>query len=349
MQTQSPVQNDKGTWQQDYRHALRTIREVNSFFEIELPEDLQYDFLLPINLAKKILKEGMNSPRGIQFLPSSAEFANSGKLDPIGDKKNMIDGGIIHRYKNRILFTPTSNCPVICRYCFRKNELSHESNIFNSNLKKLSDYLLKAPEVNEVILTGGDPLVLSNSKLRTILETLYKSNIAYLRFHTRTPVILPNRIDEGLVSLLEEFQDKFTRINFVLHTNHADEIDKDVEKALLKLKTLRVKKLTQSVLLRGVNDNDKSLKDLFFKIVEVDFTPYYLHHPDQVKGGMHFYLPLEEGRRIYAKLRDELPGWAIPTYIIDNSEGRGKQFAFNPETFTYSGKMLNISGSFSEY
>lgn len=349
MQLQNATQLTNSSWQQEFRSALRKQSEINSFFNQETSLDIPFDIVLPKKFAQKIKDDGPDSPRWKQFLPHDLELDHTGLTDPIGDKVNLKDSGIIHRYQNRILYTPTQNCPVICRYCFRKNELSHEGEIFKTNLTKLTQYLNSNPEVNEVILTGGDPLMLSNAKLDKILETLSSLNIKYVRFHTRTPIILPSRIDNGFISLINKYATLFKRINFVLHTNHQDEIDAEVLIALNLLRKCPIKKLTQTVLLKGVNDNSQDLIQLCERIIEADFTPYYLHHPDKVRGGMHFYLPLEEGRKIYAKLRSKLPGWAIPTYIIDNYNGLGKQLAFNPESITYSGKMLDINGTLSPY
>lgn len=349
MQQQVLTQLNNSSWQQEYRTALRTQSEINSFFNLKDSFEQPYNILIPLNFAKKIRSSGIDSPMWKQFLPDIQEKDQTGLIDPIGDKVNLVESGIIHRYQNRVLYTPTPNCPIICRYCFRKNELSHESSMFKTNLNELKNYLESHPEVNEVILTGGDPLILSNSKIEAILEALSELNIKYVRFHTRTPIILPSRIDNGLIALLNKFSSKFLRINFVLHTNHKDEIDDEVLTALSRLKACPIKKLTQSVLLKSINDDPQVLQNLFERIIQADFTPYYLHHPDKVRGGMHFYLPLEEGRRIYAKLRDKLPGWAIPTYIIDNSNGLGKQLAFNPESIQYGGKLIDNHGTLSPY
>lgn len=337
------------SWQHEYRDALRSQSEISSFFNLKENLDLPFDAFIPVWFAKKILASGENSILWKQFIPNIHESDNSGKLDPIGDLKHSKSSGIIHRYKNRILYTPTNKCPIICRYCFRKNELSNDNDIFSANLIKLGEYLTENPEVEEVILTGGDPLILSNQKLDLILSFLNDHKIKYVRFHTRTPIILPSRIDDGLIFLLNKFSKLFVRINFVLHTNHSDELDFEVRAALNRLREAKVTKLTQSVLLKGVNDKSETLLDLFKNIVSVDFTPYYLHHPDKVRGAMHFYLSLEAGRKIYSTLHDVLPGWAIPKYVIDNDQGAGKQFAFNPESFQYSGKMLSKDGILTSY
>lgn len=348
MQIHSALAENKH-WQYELKHALKNYADIAQFFELPLITNLNYSCHIPRKFAEKIKNMGENSPLWKQFVPTVNEQNPLGLIDPIGDLKMAKGHGIIQRYKSRILFTPTPFCPIICRYCFRKNELSSHDEIFNQSTQKLKEYLASHPEINEVILTGGDPLMLNNNKLIQLLELLSFTGVKFIRFHTRTPIILPSRINEGLIKLLQNFSNKFSKIIFVLHTNHSDEIDSEVQKSLLKLKELNIHRLTQTVLLKDVNNTKNDLLHLFYKILECDFTPYYLHHPDKVKGAMHFWLPLEEGRKIYARLRDELPGWAIPHYIIDHPSGHGKQLAFNPESYNFSGKFLNKDGDLLTY
>ena len=134
-----------------------------------------------------------------------------------------------------------------------------------------------------------------------------------------------------------------------LHTNHWEELNPEVEEAISRLKKTQVTLLSQTVLLKQVNDNLETLKTLFIKLAELDVQPYYLHHPDQAKGAMHFYLPIEEGRKLYAKLRNLLPGWAIPQYVVDIPGGGGKTSAYNPEKYEFSGKLINREGKTINY
>ncbi len=331
------------SWQEAYRASIKNIADLESALETQftLSKDFTYPILIPQRILNKIKSEGFDSPIGQQFLPHKIEENDEGVIDPIGDKKNSQGHGIIHRYKNRILFTPTTNCPVLCRYCFRKNELSNQDKIFSQNLRTLQYYLETHKEIEEVILTGGDPLMLPNKRLVDIACVLVKAKIPFLRIHTRTPVILPERIDDGFIGFLNEYRDKFVRLSLAVHCNHKSEIDDDVEMALKKISKTYINCLVQSVLLKNVNNHHETLISLFKKLISCGFTPYYLHHPDRAKGAMHFYLSIEEGRKIYSKIRPHLSGWAIPQYIIDHPSGHGKQFAFNPEQISFSGKLLN--------
>lgn len=345
-QTENKVQSK--SWQDEYRQSLKSVAEINTFFNLNLSKNTPYTAFIPITFAQKIKNAGLTSVLAKQFLPTEQELNPSGRLDPIGDKVHAKSGGIIHRYQNRILFTPTTNCPIICRYCFRKNELSAKDEIFKHKLCELKEYLLTHTDINEVILTGGDPLILTNKKLAEIFQLLSELNIKFVRIHTRTPIILPTRIDNELCELLNYYSHQFSRIIFCLHVNHPDELDTEIQNALNKLRNCKIDKRTQTVLLKEINNCAQTLVKLFYQLIDCDFTPYYLHHPDQVKGAMHFHLPLIEGRKIYNQLRNILPGWAIPHYVIDHYHGHGKQLAFNPESFSFSGKLLDKTGKLNE-
>jgi len=332
------------TWQKEFSDSIKTFEEASLFFDFSFSKN-NYPLFIPKNFAKKILKSGVNSPLWMQFLPSSLENSTLGMYDPIGDKIHSKNNQIIHRYENRLLFTPTTVCPIACRYCFRKNELTNHDEIFDPNFQETTKYLNEHTEVNEIIFTGGDPFILSNEKIAFYLEEFSKiSHIKYIRFHTRTPIILPSRIDSGLISVLKNYSRKFSRLMIMIHTNHALEFDLEVEDAIKVIHENQIELFSQTVLLKGVNDRTQILKELFIKLIELKVTPYYLHHPDQVMGAMHFYLALEEGRKIFAPLHNQLPGWALPKYIIDIPGGEGKINAFNPENFVFSGNLLNRHG-----
>jgi len=332
-------------WQSELREGLKSKKDLESFFKCEFPQ-LDFKTLIPLDLANKIKKAGPDSVLWKQFLPSTEEESGGGLTDPIGDEKFNLAPQIIHRYKNRALFLPTSVCPVYCRYCFRKNELGTKD-LFSPDFKKTLKYLKDHPEIDELIFSGGDSFILATNKIDTYLN--HFKNLRFIRFHSRTPVILPSRFDQKLLDTLKKHRKNFDQMAIVIHTNHLDEIDHEVEKTIKRLGSLGITLLSQSVLLKGINDDPQTLKDLFLKLSILNIRPYYLHHPDQVKGGMHFYLSLEKGREIYLKLRDLLPGWAIPQYVIESPNGGGKVPAFNPETLKFSGNIMGKSGEITPY
>jgi lysine 2,3-aminomutase len=335
----------KPLWQDDFRFALKNISDVNKFYNLNLKES-NYPIFIPKDLSIKIKEAGPQSILWKQFIPDvkmeMGQFQNFGLEDPIGDHKHNNAPQLIHRYKNRVLFLPTNKCPVICRYCFRKNELNGPDELFNINFKKTLNYLNDHPEINEIIFSGGDPLILSDKKISIYLSEFNKiSHIKYIRFHTRTPIVMPSRITDDFVDIIKNSTKLFDKVLFVIHSNHRDEIDDEVKNSLIKLSQSKATLLSQSVLLANINDSKKELIDLYYKLDECNVRPYYLHHPDQVKGALHFYLPLERGRKIYSELRNELPGWLLPQYIIDIPNGEGKTPAFNPENFEFSGRLIN--------
>ena len=342
------------SWTREFSQSYKNLRDLYDFLDWELTPELisvadTYPLFIPRSLAKKIKDEGPEGVLAKEFLPHKDElderFTHLGLMDPIGDKTYLKAPQLIHRYSSRALFAPTTICPVHCRYCFRKNELNVTEDIFQQDFAKTLEYLNNHPEISEIIFTGGDPLTLSNEKLKTFLVAFNEiKSIKDIRFHTRYPVILPERLDEGFLNLMNWASEKFRTVSIAIHANHIREFDDNNTLAIKKLGGLNIQLLSQSVLLRKVNDNQDALLDLIGKFIELKIRPYYLHHPDQVKGGMHFYTSLQKGRELYQSLRTRLPGWAIPQYVIDIPGGLGKISAFNPESTTFSGQLLTLSG-----
>lgn len=316
-------------WQKDFQESLKTTQEVKEFLKLEYPlAETPYPLFIPRPFASKIKKAGIDSPLGRQFLPSFEENAPQGLEDPIADDIHSKGNGIIHRYKNRILFTPTEVCPIQCRYCFRKNELHKGMETFKAHLNKAVIYLKEHSEVEEVILTGGDPLILSDEKLEVLFSAFSQvSSIKMIRLHSRTPVILPNRITPTLLALFRSFEERFHAITLVIHTNHLSEFTPEFLFALSLLRKTKVQLLSQSVLLRGVNDDWEDLRALFMGLYRNGVRPYYLHHPDPVKGGMHFMVSREEGAKVYRELKSNISGVLLPHYVIETENGGGKTFA----------------------
>lgn len=343
------------SWNNEFAESFKTLASLYEFLGRPLSEELErvaktYPVFVPKRLAQKIKSQGMDGPLAQEFLPHALELRDEGLTDPIGDEAFFKAPQLIHRYESRALFTPTSICPVHCRYCFRKNELNSPHELFQNDFEKTLQYLKENPKVSEIIFTGGDPLTLSNERLDKFLSGFAGvTSIKDIRFHTRYPVILPSRIDDGLISLVEKYHDRFRTISLVIHANHESEFDQESKVAIKKLSKTGIQLLSQSVFLKGVNDSPDSILSLMNTFLENKIRPYYLHHPDKVKGGLHFSLTLKEGREIYLKMRDKLPGWAIPHYVIDLPGGAGKISAFNPETTEFSGRFLTKAGESLSY
>lgn len=325
-----PTPSYSARWQQDFQESIRATDQLEMFLELETPlAKVPYPVFIPKPFALKIKEAGLESPLALQFIPSFHELDPSGFSDPIGDQVHAKGNGVIHRYQNRILYTPTEVCPVQCRYCFRKNELQQSDlDIFKSQLSRVTEYLASNPQVEEVILTGGDPLILSDDKFETILEAFSGiPSVTMVRFHSRTPVILPNRITPRFLEIIRTFSKRFQILTLVIHTNHLSEFTPEFLASLELLRKTNLQLLSQSVLLKGVNDSWEDLKVLFMGLYRNGVKPYYLHHPDPVKGGMHFMLSREEGARIYRDLKSNVSGVLLPHYVIDSVDGSGKKFA----------------------
>ncbi len=343
------VQSD---WTHSFKRSFKSASDLYHFLNWEMPHDVKkvcdtFPLFVPERLANKIKIHGPNSALAKQFIPHELEIDSNlkGLEDPIGDKAHQKAPQLIHRYPSRALFTPTTICPVHCRYCFRKNELYSGDELFQNEFEGTLHYLRKHPEISEVIFTGGDPLTLSNTRIENYFASFAQiKHIRHIRLHTRWPVILPERIDTDLVQLLQKYSQDFQTVSVAIHANLIEEFDTEVEEAIKFLRQSSVQLLSQTVLLKGINDSPENLQQLIEKFLSLNVRPYYLHHPDRVKGGMHFYLPLEEGRKIYGKLRQLLPGWAIPQYVIDVPGGYGKVPAFNPESNSFSGQILTLYG-----
>jgi lysine 2,3-aminomutase len=323
----------KPLWTHLLRESITNTIDLETFLEVKIPHT-SYPILIPRPYAQKIKDAGVDSALWKQFIPDQQENLPQGLEDPISDHDYSKGHGIIHRYSNRLLFSPTEICPIQCRYCFRKNELHQQNDIFKAKISALENYLFENPQVEEVIFTGGDPLILSNSKLEFYLNKLAQiPSVKLIRFHTRTPIILPERIDKPFLEILKKYATKFNLISLALHTNHTSEWTPLFLKKLQLLRSLPINLLSQSVLLKGVNDNVEDLTLLFKMLSFHGVNPYYLHHPDQAKGTKHFQISLEEGRRLYHAVKQRVSGFILPHYVVELPQGKGKALAFNSQYF----------------
>ena len=310
-------------WMEELKRAVRTRGELSQELGRSIPP-VNYPIFLPRPFLARIKKAGPESALWKQFVPDKRENSPRGKEDPIGDGLHNPVGNVIHRYRNRALLMPSPHCPVACRYCFRKNELYGQKALFAPSLSGAYDYIEKHPEINEVILSGGDPLILGDGKLEKIFRRLSTiTHVADVRIHTRFPVVLPERITTEFLALLGQWAREFRFFHLVIHTNHGSELeDTRVSRALRALGKVPIHLLSQSVLLREVNDSPQALQELFEGLLHLGVRPYYLHFPDPVKGGAHFLLGREKSGGIYGALQRELPGWAIPKFVVDSPGGK---------------------------
>ncbi len=242
--------------------------------------------------------------------------------DPVGDRAAMVAPGVLHKYQGRVLFTLTGACAVHCRYCFRRHFPYTDANPAADHWSRALDYIAGDDTITEVILSGGDPLSLSDRRLAELvvrLEEIY--HLKRLRIHTRTAVVLPTRVTDDLVALL-----RGTRFDVVvvLHVNHANEVDDDVRAALARLREAGITLLNQSVLLRGVNDNVETLAALSGRLFDAGVLPYYLHMLDRVQGAAHFEVKESVARCLMRELQKRLPGYLVPRLVREKPGMPGK-------------------------
>jgi lysine 2,3-aminomutase len=289
----------------------------------------RYAYRVTDNVRSSIAGDVAGDPVAKQYIPMRAELdvLSSERDDPIGDYAHTPIKGIVHRYPDRVLFKPANVCAVYCRYCFRREmvgpKAQAEPDILNAQERGAAlDYIAAHPEVWEVILTGGDPLVLSPKHLAEIMARLDEiAHVKIVRFHTRVPIADPVRINDALAEVLAGSS---KAIYMALHINHIQEITDDVRVALASLHDAGVQMVSQSVLLRGVNDDAQALEDLYRALLVLRVQPYYLHHPDLAPGTAHFRLPIAEGVEIVRALRGRLSGLCQPRYMLDIPGGYGK-------------------------
>ncbi len=267
-----------------------------------------------------------NDPIARQYVPSAEELVTmpEERADPIGDLTHSPVEGIVHRYPDRVLLKAVHVCPVYCRFCFRREMVGPQGlgTLTPAELDAAMAYIAAHAEIWEVILTGGDPLVLSPRRLRAIMDRLAQiPHVRIVRFHTRVPVVEPERIDAEMVAALTA-SGKVTYL--AVHANHPRELTAEARRAFAGLIAGGVALLSQTVLLKGVNDDVDTLAALMRGFVENRIRPYYLHHPDLAPGTSHFRVSIEAGQALVTALRGRISGLCQPTYVLDIPGGHGK-------------------------
>lgn len=325
-----------------------TLHSPNSLIEADLatPGDRdaldeiarRYAIAITPNLLSLIDPACDDDPIARQFVPDVRELDRKPEelTDPIGDERHSPLTGIIHRYPDRVLFQPLKTCPVYCRFCFRresvgpkqgqmeeqKEDQSSNQMLTSEEVDAAFNYIQNHPEIWEVIFTGGDPLALSPRRIAHFLQRLEQiDHVKIIRLHTRVPVVDPDRISEDLVAALTGTSKP---VYVALHSNHPRELTDQARDACARLVEAGIAMISQTVLLKGVNDDVETLAALMRAFVETRIKPYYLHHPDLAPGTSHFRVSIEDGQRLTQALRGRISGLAQPHYVIDIPGGFGK-------------------------
>ncbi len=274
-----------------------------------------FPVFVPLPFLSRIRKGDPRDPLLLQVLPSPREddVVAGFTTDPLMEAEATQSPGLLQKYAGRVLLVATGVCAIHCRYCFRRHFPYEDS---PKSLLQWSESLRQIKEddsIREVILSGGDPLMLVDERLEQLINAINEiPHVKRLRIHTRMPIMIPQRVNERLLTLLK--QSRLTAI-MVIHANHANELDESVAAALGRLADAGVMLLNQSVLLRGINDNVETLVPLSERLVECRVMPYYLHKNDQVAGTAHFEVSIERGRELIEQMRARLPGYAVPRFV----------------------------------
>lgn len=263
-------------------------------------------------------------PLLLQVLPLDAEFINTEgyNFDPVGDQQASPHPGLLHKYQGRVLIVVTGACAIHCRYCFRRHFPYSEHHIDNTQWQQNLSYIQADDSIHEVILSGGDPLSLSDERLQSMVNDLASiQHIKRLRIHTRLPIMVPQRVTSSLLDTL--IGNRLYPV-VVVHINHANEIDSDVSLALNRMKNAGITLLNQSVLLKNINNNIQTLSQLSESLMQNGVLPYYLHQLDKVQGAAHFAVGPFESRMILKGLRDQLPGYLVPKLVQETKGASAK-------------------------
>ncbi len=286
----------------------------------------RYTVAITPTMAELIDRDDPNDPIARQFVPDPAELVlrSNERADPIADDAFSPVEGIVHRYPDRVLLKLVHTCPVYCRFCFRREMVGPGGRrALTAEQRDVAySYIRQHPEIWEVILTGGDPLVLSAAALRTVIGTLGAiDHVKIIRLHTRVPVVEPERITGELVEALR-IPGKVTYV--ALHANHPRELSPAARAACARIVDAGVPMLSQTVLLRGVNDNMETLGALMRAFVECRIKPYYLHHADLAPGTSHLRTSIEAGQELMRQMHGRISGLCQPAYVLDVPDGAGK-------------------------
>lgn len=324
-------------WNWQLRHSIKNLAQLEPLLELTREEHAGV-LLANTKLAMSVTPYFFNlidpadpdCPIRRQVIPRIEEMTNApgDMADPCGEDKSMPVPGLVHRYPDRVLFLVTDRCGSYCRYCTRSRVVSGVGEQeLELDFDRAIAYLQEHTEVRDVLLSGGDPLLLSDQKLQSLLRRLRAiPHIEFLRIGTRIPIFLPQRITPELCAMLREFHPLWMSV----HVNHPKELTVEVQQALGRLADAGIPLGNQSVLLKGVNDDPEVMKILVQKLVRCRVRPYYLYQCDLIQGSSHLRVPIARGLEIIEQLRGHTTGYAVPQYVVDGPGGGGK-IPLNPD------------------
>ncbi len=311
-------------WRRELKEAFRRPSELLSWLDIDPAsieglEDPGFPMLVPRDFAARMRPGDPDDPLLRQVLPLARETGTTEGFvdDPVGDGQALKSRGLLHKYTGRVLVVTTGACAIHCRYCFRQAFPYSSQHANRQQWAGVVSYLADHPDVSEVILSGGDPLMLDTFRLRNLTNELGRlSSIRRLRIHTRQPVVLPSRINDSLTEWLSDLP---WPVTIVVHANHAREFDTTVGQAVSRLRSTGAHLLNQAVLLRRINDSLEALAELMSTGFDHGVLPYYLHLLDRVAGSAHHEVGEKQARELVTGLRERLPGYLVPRLVREEA------------------------------
>lgn len=327
------VQKIPTSWQQALVNVIHEPEELFQLLELDtalLPQAKEaaklFDLRVPRRFVAKMQKGNLQDPLLRQILPIAEECIEEKNYsaDPLAEVQFNPIAGMLHKYHGRVLLTVTSACGINCRYCFRRHFPYAENNVGKQGRERILQYLRQDPSIQEVIYSGGDPLLAGDDYLQELTQQIFTiPHIKRLRIHSRLPVVLPERITKDFI---DWFAQKDRQNILVLHCNHAQELDADIAKAVQELKLAGVTVLNQAVLLRGVNDDAQTQIELSEALFAHGILPYYLHLLDKVQGAAHFDVAYEKAQMLYKAMQAKLAGFLVPKLVREIPGAANKVF-----------------------
>ena len=318
-------------WKWQYSHRITTIEALSEIFSLSEKDKREIEaslksFRMAITpyYASLMDPEDPSCPLRMQAVPSIRETHTEPweAKDPLNEDNDNPVPNIVHRYPDRVLFLVTRQCAMYCRHCVRKRYAGEEDYLISESEKeKAIEYIARTPQIRDVLVSGGDPLCMSDGALEDIIARLRAiEHVEIIRIGTRTPVVMPMRITAGLLAMLKKYHPVWMNVHF----NHPAELTAQSRKACAGIVDAGIPLGNQSVLLRNINDNTETMKELLLKLVQARVRPYYIYQCDLYEGSEHFRTPVETGIEIIRNLTSNISGFAIPKFIIDAPNGGGK-------------------------